>query len=554
MILGEPAGSLQKSLECLMVASSNTNTERKMEKQMWPTTNSVLPSGELVLTQDLSLAIWLGRCESSDEHILAKANGNSLVTSTSVTRLSLESSMELALLKSTSIPALEPPSVAYLEMAKHGTQPIAQAGGDEQLRMEHPPQASNHQPQHKLLGKHQQTRAMSFQLPPGLAQPSSSQASSCDYHQNALQLHTPGVQQPASSTQALINHNRESKVRRQLSARPASSHQPVRSSMQQKGSSPLGSKLTSILDKARSIQEVQLAVNVSEADLRQSHESVHEAQLQAYLDTDLTWFSAEEIKEAKLKDGESLRDTYESVIRASFTPKQLQQVIQTTWVIDEQASQDGATSLRARIVNNSFKQRILDRDLAPCPSTLSHMSLKIVLTLSLINKWDVITTNICSTVRRAPIAIDALVLVQPPPELEQNPDVLWKLTHDVYGLTMNPMLWQQKLASKFEELGLQKNTVEPSIFTSEQLIVMHHSDTLLIVGDTFQQESFISQLSSHVSLNNTTKLDAKTPLSFSNKTLEDSRQDHSISLHLPASFYMNLFNQDVWRDQSKTQK
>ena len=121
---------------------------------------SVLPFGELVLTSDLSLAICLGRCESSDEHILAKANGNSLVTSTSVTRLSLESSMELASLKSTSIPALEPASVAYLERAKNGTKPIAQAGGDEQLRMENPPQASNHQPQHKLLGSHQQTGAM----------------------------------------------------------------------------------------------------------------------------------------------------------------------------------------------------------------------------------------------------------------------------------------------------------------------------------------------------------------------------------------------------------
>ena len=93
-------------------------------------TNSVLPFGELVLTRDLSLAIWLGRCDSSDEHILAKANGNSLVTSTSVTRLNLESSMVLALLKSTSIPALEPPSAAYLEMAKHGTQPIAQKQGE----------------------------------------------------------------------------------------------------------------------------------------------------------------------------------------------------------------------------------------------------------------------------------------------------------------------------------------------------------------------------------------------------------------------------------------
>ena len=192
----------------------------------WGIATSVLPFGEPVLTSDLSLAIWLGRCDSSDEHILAKANGNSLVTSTSVTRLSLESSMELALFKSTSIPALEPASVTYLETAKRSAQPLAQAGGDEQLRMEIPPQAYNHHPQHKLLSNHQQPRAISFQPPLGLAQPSPSPAYSCEVQQHDLRpttLHTPGVHQPASSPPALIAHNSESTMRRQLSAKPATS-------------------------------------------------------------------------------------------------------------------------------------------------------------------------------------------------------------------------------------------------------------------------------------------------------------------------------------------
>ena len=107
--------------------------------------------------------------------------------------------------------------------------------------------------------------------------------------------------------------------------------------MQQKGSSPLASKLNSILEKARSIQEIELAVNASEEELRQSQEPVHEAQLQAYLEADLSLFPAEEVKKAKLKEGESLRDTYEPVTRASLTTKQLQQVIQTTWAIEEQS-------------------------------------------------------------------------------------------------------------------------------------------------------------------------------------------------------------------------
>ena len=205
--------------------------------------NAVLPFGEFVFTQDLSLAIWLGRCESSDERILAKANSSNLVKSTCVTRLSLESSMELALFKCTSIPPPELASAAYLEMAEHGNQTIAKAGGEEQLRMEFPPQASNNQPQHKAIGQHKQKRAMSFQLSPGLAQPSSSQACSCDlldlaWHQPALQqqhelqptaLHTPFVQQSASATTALIGQVLEPTLRRQPSAKQASQHQLVRS-------------------------------------------------------------------------------------------------------------------------------------------------------------------------------------------------------------------------------------------------------------------------------------------------------------------------------------
>ena len=90
----------------------------------------VLPFGELVLAQtqhaesakldhrlqpQRSLAIWLGRCEATGEHILAKANNTSLVKSRTVTRLSLESSMDLSVFKSISIPPPELTSAASLK-------------------------------------------------------------------------------------------------------------------------------------------------------------------------------------------------------------------------------------------------------------------------------------------------------------------------------------------------------------------------------------------------------------------------------------------------------
>ena len=115
----------------------------------------------------------------------------------------------------------------------------------------------------------------------------------------------------------------------------------MRRSKKQKGSGQIASKLHSILEKARTFQEIELAVNASEEEFRESQAAVKDAQLQAY---DLSLFSAEEIKKAKQKEGESLRGTYEQVSRASLTAQQLQQVIQTTWSIQERPSQEGEAS------------------------------------------------------------------------------------------------------------------------------------------------------------------------------------------------------------------
>ena len=145
-----------------------------------------------------------------------------------------------------------------------------------------------------------------------------------------------------------------------------------------------------------------------------------------------------------------------------------------------------------------------------------------------------------------------LMLVQPPLELEQNHDVLWQLTRDVYGITSNLKQWQQCLASKLEELRLRQNKTDPCIFASEQLIVMIHHGAVLIGGEKHRQESFIDQLSASISLSIITKLDAKTPLTFLTKTLEYSKQDHSISLHLPSSFYMKLFKRFGLRTATTT--
>ena len=373
-------------------------------------TSTVLPFGELVLAQDQSLAFWLGRCEATDQHILAKANSNSLVKSNVVTRLNLDSFMDLSLFKSPSLPPPELPSADYLKMAKLGDHTPATARDEDQLGLAFPLQAFTHQPQHKAIRKHKQQGTVSFQLPPGLAQSPSSQACPDELPDLAWQqpslskpdelqlaaLRPPVVQQLASATTALITQVAATTPRNQPAQQQASQSQPVRSRMEKNSSEPKATKLDSLLEETRTFQEIELAVRNSEEELPEAQTALKEAQLHTYFAGDPSLFSAEQITRAKQKASERLHGTCEQVSRASFTARQLQQVIHTTWAFEEKASQGGDVSLHARIVDTSFRHQILEHDFSSCASPTSHISLKILLTLSLINKWGIRTANMSS--------------------------------------------------------------------------------------------------------------------------------------------------------------
>ena len=523
----------------------HTSDQKTSFQRRWgvPFSNPVLPFGELVLAQtqhaesakldhrlqpQRSLAIWLGRCEATGEHILAKANNASLVKSRTVTRLSLEEACKLSTFKTISIPAPELSSSASVKMAREGDQPTDQTGGEAKLRLDVPPQAFTQPPQQRPRGR-PKLQPAPFQPalvpPPGLAQPSTSTSLPQSSSQPpALQ---PKAQQPPPPPPAL--------------QQPALQQQPVRRRINQKGPGPAATKLHSILEKARSLHELEVAVNASEEELRDAKEALKDVHLQAYYEDDLSLFAEEDIKKAMLKEGESLRGTYDPVSKASFSKQQLKGVIQTRWVVQPRPAQDGETSLRARFVAKGFKQQILDPSLETYASTPSHLSLRILLILSLVNHWDVVSADISSAFLQAPIPEGELVLVKPPPELEQDPDVLWKLRKALYGLKTSPKLWQQHLSDKLQALGLTKNKADPCIFQADKLLVMTYVDDLLIVGEKLAQESFLAKLSAMFPLKHQTKLDAQTPLTFLGKLVEYNQQEHSISLHLPTAYYQKLF-------------
>ena len=126
------------------------------------------------------------------------------------------------------------------------------------------------------------------------------------------------------------------------------------------------------------------------------------------------------------------------------------------------------------------------------------LSLRILLTLSLMKKWQLITTRV------------------------------------------RPALPQQQTKSQLRELGLRQSVVDSQIFVGIQLCVMLHEHVTLIGGEKIQQEDFLNKLSACTPLEDTSQLDDKTPLNFMGRSLEYNRAERSISLHLPSAFYLQL--------------
>ena len=115
-----------------------------------------------------------------------------------------------------------------------------------------------------------------------------------------------------------------------------------------------------------------------------------------------------------------------------------------------------------------------------------ELSLRILLTLSLRNKWQIVTT-------RATTACSEEVLGQ-----------------------------------QLRNLGLEQNKIDQNIFSGDELVVMIHKNNILIGGTELQQECLFIELSASTSLEQTTKLDQDTPVTFLSKNLEynASSQQH----------------------------
>ena len=135
-----------------------------------------------------------------------------------------------------------------------------------------------------------------------------------------------------------------------------------------------------------------------------------------------------------------------------------------------------------------------------------ELSLRILLTLSLRNAWQIATT-------RATAACS-----------------------------------EDALGQQLRNIGLEKNKVDQNIFSGDELVILIHKSSILIGGTDLQQECLFHELSALIPLEQPTRLDQDTQVSFCNRTLECQESSHSISLSLPTSFYMELLRRHELED------
>ena len=126
------------------------------------------------------------------------------------------------------------------------------------------------------------------------------------------------------------------------------------------------------------------------------------------------------------------------------------------------------------------------------------LSLRIILLMSLMNRWQLATTRI------------------------------------------QPACPQQLRIGHLKELGLIQSSLDLEIFHGDQLCVFLDESCILIGGAKDQQECFLNKLSAKIPLTDTVKLDQETSLTFQGKSLKYDQATRSISLSLPKSFYQQL--------------
>eukprot|EP00971_Amphidinium_carterae_P017373 342501-Amphidinium_carterae.1 len=149
-------------------------------------------------------------------------------------------------------------------------------------------------------------------------------------------------------------------------------------------------------------------------------------------------------------------------------------------------------------------------------------------------------SDIQSAFLNTPIQPRTTILVKPPPECEQDNNILWKLNKQHYELRDSPQKFQLHLPAILKQLGLQQLRSDQCVYHNDDITVMVYVDDLLLINDDDKIKTILQKLESQLQLKHVKKLQRDQPLVLLGRQIE-YYGDH-IVLSMTKDYYTSLLS------------
>jgi hypothetical protein len=160
-----------------------------------------------------------------------------------------------------------------------------------------------------------------------------------------------------------------------------------------------------------------------------------------------------------------------TVVKVADLPKDCRRnVIQSRLILSEKDVGTQNQRKKARLVVRAFRGADLDRDKLLCHApTASKSSFRIVLALAISQGTAVYTRDVSQAYVSSDAKLARDVYVRPPPELNVEPGVLWKLEKPLYGLPEAGRYWNETYGAFHEtELRMTRSKTDACLFCREE--------------------------------------------------------------------------------------
>eukprot|EP00971_Amphidinium_carterae_P142689 2826510-Amphidinium_carterae.2 len=101
--------------------------------------------------------------------------------------------------------------------------------------------------------------------------------------------------------------------------------------------------------------------------------------------------------------------SFTEVDATMLSQDQLSKVVGTRWVITDRPSCNGGREIKCRFCSKGFSQYINDKDVQTFAATLSGMAMRLLLSISLVKRYAVYTTDVASAFLNTPVEEEVFV-------------------------------------------------------------------------------------------------------------------------------------------------